>query len=167
MNKIALMLDMPEGKLPGFYAQIVKGLAQRVTLFDRDKELLVLNSIEERDAVLELLEHYHIPSEEMNLLLLPSDSDLSPSFSDYGFTSRAERHYLYEHLVSIFIFSDSSNPLAERLNALLQMNEHLIAQFLIDTVPYYAVDRQFTELMERIGAAYHCSVIFTSYTNKG
>jgi hypothetical protein len=162
MNKIALMLDMPEGKFPGFYAQIVKGLAQRVTLFDRDKELLVLNSIEERDAVLELLEHYHIPSEEMNLLLLPSDSDLYPLFSDYGFTSRAEHHYLYGHLVSIFRISESSNPLAEPSNALLQMHEHIIAQFLINAVPYYAVDRQFIELMERIGAAYRCSVIFTA-----
>jgi hypothetical protein len=154
------MLDMPEGKLPGFYAQIVKGLAQRVSLFDRDKELLVLNTIQDRDAVIELLEHYRIPSEEMQLLLLPFDSDLYPTFSDYGFTSRAERYYLYEHLVSTFRFSDVRTTQSDLENALLQIEEHLIARFLSNNVPSYAVDRQFNELMERITYAYGCSVIF-------
>ncbi|QGQ95751.1 hypothetical protein EHS13_13120 [Paenibacillus psychroresistens] len=160
MVKIGLMLDMPEGKLPGFYAQIVKGLAQRVSLFDRDKELLVLNTIEERDAVLELLEHYHIPSEEMQLLLIPSDSYLFPAFSDYGFTSRAERHYLYAHLVSTFRFSVIQNAQSNPENALLQMEEHLLARFLDDNILNFVVDLQFIELIERIAIAYGCSVEF-------
>jgi hypothetical protein len=160
MHKIALMLDMPEGKLPGFYAQIVKGLAQRVSLFDRDKELLVLNTTQDRDAVLELLEHYRIPSEEMQLLLLPSESDLYPSFSDYGFTSRAERHYLYGHLVSTFRFSAVQTAQSDPENALLQIEEHLIARFVKDNVPSYAVDLQFNELMERIAIAYGCTIEF-------
>jgi hypothetical protein len=165
MHKIALLLDMPEGKLPGFYAQIVKGLAQRVTLFDRDKELLVLGSIQDRDAVIELLEHYHIPCEEMQLLLLPAESELYATFTDYGFTSRAERHYLYDHLVSIYYFSETSLTQANQSNALLQMQEHLIASFLIDHIPYYAVDSQLNELMERIALAYQCSIKFIKKAN--
>jgi hypothetical protein len=161
MQKIGLMLDMPEGKLPGFYAQIVKGLAQRVTLFDRDKELLVLNHSQDRDAVLELLQHYHIASEEMQLLLLPAKSELYSTFTDYGFTSRAERNYLYEHLVSVFYIIESTTPLSEPKNAFLQMQEHLIVSFKRDDVTFYAVDRQFNELIERIAKAYRCSVIFT------
>jgi hypothetical protein len=161
MYKMALLLDMPEGKLPGFYAQIVKGLAQRVTLFDRDKELLVLNTIKDRDAVIELLEHYHIQSEEMQLLLLPSNSSLYASFTDYGFTSRAERHYLYDHLVSIFCFGESGSTQAEPANALLQIQEHLIAEFQIDDVSYFTVDSQLNELIERIALAYRCSIKFT------
>jgi hypothetical protein len=161
VHKIALLLDMPEGKLPGFYAQIVKGLAQRVTLFDRDKELLVLNTTQDREAVIELLQHYHIPSEEMQLLLLPSDSDLYASFTDYGFTSRAERHYLYDDLVSLFCFGESGLTQADPANALLQMQEHLVASFLIDDFVYYAVDSHLNELMERIALAYRCSIKFT------
>jgi hypothetical protein len=160
MYKIALILDLPEGKLPGFYAQIVKGLAQRVDLFDRDKELLVLNTLEERNAVLELLAHYHVPSEEMKLLLLPPDSLLYVVFTDYGFTSRAERNYLYDHLISIFSLIDTSNALAEPNQALLQMKEHLVAQFIDNDTVYYAVDRQFVELIVRIARAYHCTVSF-------
>jgi hypothetical protein len=160
MHKIALLLDMPEGKLPGFYAQIVKGLAQRVTLFDRDKELLVLDTLQDRDAVLELLEHYHIPAEEMLLFLLPAQCELYPSFSDYGFTSRAERDYLYDHLVSIFCFSEPVSGQAEPGNAILQMQEHLIAQFQLDDNICYAADSQLDELMERIAHAYHCSIKF-------
>jgi hypothetical protein len=163
MRKIGLMLDMPVGKLPGFYAQIVKGLAQRVTLFDRDKELLVLNHSQDLEAVLELLLHYHIPSEEMQLLLLPAESDLYSPFTDYGFTSRAERNYLYEHLVSIFYMTESISPLSEPKNALIQMEEHLIVSFKDDNVIYYAIDRQFNELIERIAIAYQCSVTFSSY----
>ncbi len=160
MLKIGLMLDMPTGKLPGFYAQIVKGLAQRVSLFDRDKELLVLNTPPDRDAVLELLKHYHIPSEEMQLLLLPEDSHLYPIFSDYGFTSRAENNYLYKHLVSTFQFSAGLTAASDPQNALLQIEEHLIARFVEDEHFIYAVDCQFNELMERIARAYGCVVLF-------
>jgi hypothetical protein len=142
MYKIALILDLPEGKLPGFYAQIVKGLAQRVNLFDRDKQLLVLSTIEERDIVLELLEHYHV-------------------LADYGFTSRMERHYLYDHLISLFCFGDTSHSLTEPEQAILQIKEHLIAQFPCNNNKlYYAIDRQLDELIERIAHAYHCSVSF-------
>jgi hypothetical protein len=161
MYKIALILDLPEGKLPGFYAQIVKGLAQRVNLFDRDKQLLVLSTIEERDIVLELLEHYHVPSEEIKLLLLPPDSLLYDEFADYGFTSRMERHYLYDHLISLFCFGDTSHSLTEPEQAILQIKEHLIAQFPCNNNKlYYAIDRQLDELIERIAHAYHCSVSF-------
>lgn len=161
MSKIALVLDMPEGKPPDFYAQIIKGLAERVTLFDRDKELLVLDSIQDRDAVLDLLEHDHIPSEEMILVLLPVDSKLYPTFSDYGFTSKADRHYLYEHLVRTFHFSEELAPQSDSENALLQMEEHVIARFLSGNSTFYAVDSQFNELIERIAVAYKCSVILT------
>jgi len=157
---MALILDISEDKLPDLHVQIVKGLAQHLTLFDHDKELLVLNTTEDRDAILELLEYDALTTEEINLLLLPPDSELYLSFSDYGFISKAERHYLYEHLVSIFRFSEQSAPLAEATNALLQMQEHLIAYYLIDSVPYYAVDRQFIELIEGIAIAYKCSVLF-------
>jgi hypothetical protein len=160
MHKIALILDLPEGKRPGFYAQIVKGLAQRVNLFDRDKELLVLNTVEERKAVLELLAHFHVPSEEMELLLLPPNALLYDLFTDYGFTSRAGRHYLYDHLISLFRFADISNALAEPKQAFLQMKEHLIAQFPYNDTDYYAVDRQFIELIKHIANAYHCTVAF-------
>ena len=91
---MALILDISEDKLPDLHVQIVKGLAQHLTLFDHDKELLVLNTTEDCDAVLELLEYDAITTEEINLLLLPSDSELYLSFSDYGFISKAKRYYL-------------------------------------------------------------------------
>lgn len=158
MHKIALILDIPKGKPAGFYAEVVRGLDQHVGLFDLDKELVVLNSTADRDAALELLEHDHIPSEEIALLLLPPDSDLFVPFFDYGFTSKTKQHYLYEHLVSIFCFSEHSVLLPEASNALLQMQEHLIARYLIHSTPYYVIDRQFIELIERIATAYKCSV---------
>jgi hypothetical protein len=160
LRKIALILDIPEDKPAGFYEEIIKALDQRVTSFDLDKELVVLNSVEDRDTALELLEHAQIISEELILLLLPLESELYLPFSDYGFTSKTKQHYLYEHLIRIFRFSEHSLPLAEASSALLQMQEHLIAHYRIDATSYYAIDYQFIELIERIAIAYKCSVFF-------
>ncbi|MBO9604944.1 MAG: hypothetical protein J7639_03290 [Paenibacillaceae bacterium] len=159
-RKIGLDMQLPEGKQPGFYAQIVKGLADKTTLFDRDKELLVVNDERECEAALEVLQHYKVPADRLELLLLPEGAQLYGLFADYGFASRTERHYLYEHLVWPFalVVPDRAAS-AEPKQALLQMEEHLIASYNKGNGQTALVtDREFTELMERIARAYGCSV---------
>lgn len=160
-RKIGLDMQLPEGKLPGFYAQIVKGLADKVTLFDRDKELLVVNDDSECDAALGVLGHYKVPAERLELLLLPEGAQRRGLFADYGFTTRAERHYLYEHLVWPFALATPDRAAgAEPEQALLQMEEHLIVSYEEgDGRAVHVTDREFAELMERIARAYGCSVI--------
>ena len=78
-------------------------------------------------------------------------------FSDYGFTSLADRHYLYDKIVTSFRFSPTSPP-AEVDQAELQIEEHLIALYKDGNQDVYIVDRQLDELMHGIAKAYRCSI---------
>jgi hypothetical protein len=160
MNKKAVYMHLPDGKLPGFYAQIVKELARSVTLFDRDKELLILNGKEDAVRVLQLLEHYKTDAEQLELLLLPADAETGILFEDYGFSSRLEHRYLYAHLTAIFGVEPTGRKDSEPEQALLQMDEYIIARFTQGGNMRYAVDRELTELIERTAQAYGCKAMF-------
>jgi hypothetical protein len=157
--KPALLMELPDGKVPGFYAQIVKALANKVQLFDRDKELLVVNQEEDRQAILEIMAHYKVNTEPMDLLLLPEDAILANSFGDYGFMSRVENRYLYQKQISIFRFAANHSG-SERAQALEQLEEHLIAHFFLQGETLYAIPKHLEELAQRIAEAYHCEILF-------
>jgi KaiC/GvpD/RAD55 family RecA-like ATPase len=156
-TKLALLMDLPDGKLPGFYAQIIKALADKVMIFDRDKEMIIVSTEEERESVLEVMKRYKIQTEPMKLLLLPEDAVLTDAFSDYGFISRADNTYVYAKLICSFHLL-SQEPESEREQALEQLNEHLIAQFTEHGKPVYMVDNQLEELVHRIAKAYRCQI---------
>lgn len=164
MTKYGVLMSLPDGKLPGFYAQIVKGLAAKATLFDRDKEMLIVDTEHDRDAVIELLVHYKVEYETMELTLLPEAAQVAGTFEDYGFASRAGNSYLYNRLTVLFAFDDQveDNDSTQRQMAILQMEEHVIAKFIEGGTPIYAADRQLDELIERIARAYRCSIRFLS-----
>ncbi|WNR46417.1 hypothetical protein [Paenibacillus roseipurpureus] len=155
--KIGLMMDLPDGKIPGFYAQIVKALAGKVELFDRDKEMLIVSDEEQQRAVLQVMTQFNIETTAMALRLLPEDAELTDLFSDYGFTSRSDRQYLYDKIVISFRFTKAS-PIVEVDQAALQIEEHLIALYTVDGQDVYIVDRQLEELMHGIAKAYRCSI---------
>lgn len=159
MKKWAAAMDMPEGKMPGYYAQVIKALAAQAVLFDRDKEVLVANSREELAAIAGVLDKYSIPWEELPLLLLPEGCETTPLFEDYGFVSVKGRAYLYAELARLFRFAGSAEGAGEPEAALLQMQEHLLARFAgSGGLPHYAVDAQLGELIEGIASAYGCRV---------
>ncbi|MEW9701653.1 hypothetical protein [Paenibacillus sp. SI8] len=155
--KIGLLMDLPEGKIPGFYAQVIKALAGKVELFDRDKDMLIVNNEAQLTAALGVMSQFHIETELMQLTLLPDESELTDLFSDYGFISRAEHFYLYAKLVCSFIFAPNS-PQGDTEQAVLQMEEHLIAQYEHQGQNVYVADRQLTELMQGIAKAYRCQI---------
>lgn len=164
MIKYGVLMSLPDGKLPGFYAQIVKGLAAKANLFDRDKEMLIVDTEHDRDAVVELLIHYKVEYETMELTLLPEAAQMAGTFEDYGFTSRAGNSYLYNRLTLLFTFEDriEDNDQTERHMAVLQMEEHIIAKFAEGGATIYAVDRQLDELIGGIAKAYRCNIRFLS-----
>ncbi|MDF2815048.1 MAG: hypothetical protein K0Q81_1248 [Paenibacillus sp.] len=158
MHKIAIEMHLPEGKRPGYYSQVVKALAD-VPLFDRDKETLIVSDESGREAVAQLMQHYKFEYEELDLLLLPDDAVTYAEYDDYGFESRSGNRYLYQHLISLFQFNRADEH-KELEQALLQMEEHLIAHFERNDAECYAVDQTFKPLMEGIAKAYSCSLIW-------
>ncbi|UJF35114.1 hypothetical protein [Paenibacillus hexagrammi] len=158
-TKIALLMDLPEGKLPGFYAQIVKALAGKTQLFDRDKEMLIVSTIEEERSVLSVMEQYNVKTERMELLYLPDHAELTDQFEDYGFISRSEHPYLYKKLAQL-VRIEAISPQSERKLALLQLDEHLLACYEEGQTEIFAFDRQLQELVAGIAKAYKCEAQF-------
>jgi len=156
-SKIGIMLDLPDDKLPGFYAQLVKALAGKAQLFDRDKEMLIVSSDDQQQAVLDIMAHYKVETEIMALCLVPDDAELADLFSDYGFISRSEHAYLYESLIRVFRLVPA-NERADIASAKQQMDEHVLAQWSTDGHETFVVDRQLEELMHGIAKAYRCQI---------
>ncbi len=159
--KYAAALDMPEDKRAGYYAQIVKALAGKTALFDRDKELLIFSSLEELERLRPILKQYAIPSEELGVLLLPAPVTTYPAFGDYGFVSRLDNVYLYADLVAVFRLraaADSHGPrlrVFEPRQAEAQLEEHLLAAWpQPEGGTAFAIEAQLAELAEGIARAY-------------
>jgi hypothetical protein len=157
-KKYGLDMHLPDGKLPGFYAQIVKGIAERAPLFDRHKELLIFDSPESYPAVEELLNHYRVPAERCELLVLPLEG-MHPGdfYEDYVILTRAENVFADLTLTAVFSLT-ASKPDAEPAPALMQLKEHLVGSFTAGNETVHLIDRQLMELAERISQAYGCTV---------
>lgn len=154
------MMELPDGKLPGFYAQIIKGIANKAEVFDRDKELLIANSEIDRNAMIEVLDRYKVSYEKIDLLYLPEQTAMRDTFYDYGFESKFGNLYLYTSLVSLFCLTDDASSQSEYTQAMIQIEEHLIANFEYDGNICYVVDRLLEELMRGIVKAYHINLSF-------
>ncbi|MED4601130.1 hypothetical protein P9314_10490 [Paenibacillus validus] len=174
MLKYALAMHMPEGKRAGYYAQIVKALAERTSLFDRDKELLIFSSPEERSAAEPVMTQYAVPAEPIDLLLLPASLQARPTFTDFGFVSRLEQQpYLYADMAALFQLTHA--PAASRsyepASAAAQLDEHVLADWPAAFDPdgkdgagddygrtIFAIEAQHDRLVEAIAEAYGCAV---------
>ncbi|WP_027091097.1 hypothetical protein [Cohnella thermotolerans] len=159
-RKRAIEMHLPDGKLPGYYAQIVKGIAERTELFDRIKELLVLNSPEDAAPVLELLRHYKTEAEELELVLLPEEGvEREALYEDYVIESVGGRVYTVWSDTAYFRIT-AEEPEAEPAPALLQLQENMIASVREDGFVWHAVDRKEEEWVERVARAYRCGVVW-------
>jgi hypothetical protein len=160
MERRALLMELPDGKLPGFYAQIVKALADAVNLFDRDKVLIILEDISDSPSVEQVLQRYHIAYEPIHLIQLPQSLKLKPHYDDFGFTSRSGNTYFYADLVTSFqLVSDEADPYAIRM-ASEQLDEHILATYDLHQNHYYVIEGQHIELVHGIARAYHCRALF-------
>lgn len=154
-RKSGLLMDMPDDKRPGYYAQIVKALAAKSPLFDRDKELLIFNDPNERELAYPIMEQYKIAYEDMDLWLLPDSVKTRSGFTDYGFTSKSGNSYVYADTVYVFTLHEAGASAAPA-QALMQLEEHLLASASLGGDVYYVTDIQHDELMHRIAKAYSC-----------
>lgn len=159
-SKFGLMMSLPEGKLPGFYAQVVKNVAAAADLFDRDKELLVVNTEHDSDEIAKVLNKMKIDWEPLPLLLLPEDAATTRLFSDFGFVSKFGNTYLYSDRVSLFRFSKEQPAGAESAPALLQLEEYIAAQFQWDDATWHCIDKDARLTAEGIAQRYGCSLEF-------
>ncbi|TJY43393.1 hypothetical protein E5161_05755 [Cohnella pontilimi] len=158
-RKYGLDMHLPENKLPGFYAQIVKGIAERAELFDRHRELLIFDSPAAYPPVFEMLAHYKVEAEPCELLMFSEESVCfrSGRFEDFAFATRAGNVYVDLAYTAVFRLTEA-RPGAESAPALLQLEEHRIADVCEDGQTWHLIESQLAELAERVARAYGCGV---------
>ncbi|MFC4808267.1 hypothetical protein [Paenibacillus sp. GCM10023250] len=160
MNTVyGLELHLPEDKLPGYYAQIVKGIADAVTLVDRHKTLLFVDGPDARDAVLRLADKYNVETECGLWLQLEAAWQTNDRvFGDYGVTTREGNRFLDLGLASVVALAAAAGEPSELAAALTQADEHAIASAeREDGRRLLAVDRHQEALLAGIARAYRCS----------
>ncbi|WP_259619531.1 hypothetical protein [Paenibacillus doosanensis] len=158
IRTFGLDMDLPEGRRPGIDTQIIAELAESSPPIDRDKELLIFGSRRQQEEARAVMERHGVACENFDLLLFPDGAELRPSFTDYGFTS-SQGGRIYAYADAVFLYTlRSRGPQAEPSQALLQMEEHLLASFEQNGEMCCAADIQSDELMERIARAYGCEI---------
>ncbi len=159
----ALAITMKEGMQPGYYAQIIKKLADTEALLDRDRTMLFIKP-EGRAIVTAVLDHYGVTYEDSDWLHLGQIEDgWTPTrlWSDYGIETRSSALFLDRSLAALVSF-ESDKPDSEPSQAEQQLEEHAIAilQMSHNSRCIFAIDRQLLELAQGIAKAYHCAVVY-------
>ncbi|MCI3919729.1 hypothetical protein MO973_05725 [Paenibacillus sp. TRM 82003] len=161
MWKYGVSMHLPEGKRAGYYAQIVKSLAEAVDVFDRDKELIVIDTIEERDKVVEVLTKYNVEWEGLTLFHLPERADRDPRADDYGFVSKFGNAYLYGDRTAVFRLAATQSAGAETAPAIQQIQEFLLASYVPEDGGLVGcVEPHVQETIEGIASRYGVTLVF-------
>jgi len=152
-------MQVPSGKLPGFYAQVIHKIGDHVNVFDREELLFIVANEEECEKLTAILEKADMLGELFPLLYLPADASLT-HFEDVGFVSASEQRYLYADRVALFRFADQAEKEQDRWAALQQLTEHLLGSIPAssDSLASYILDRSLTDLAEGIAKRYGVSL---------
>ncbi|GAB7387681.1 hypothetical protein BSNK01_15180 [Bacillaceae bacterium] len=161
LYRYGIELAAPKDKRPGYYAQIVKKISQTADVLDRDGNLLIVGSAEERNRLRDLFAAYGAAGETFDLMLVPADARCASAADDYGFVSSSRQLYMYADKIARFAFADDALNEDDRM-ALAQMREHILCEYRQNGRTFYIIDRELTPLIERIARVYHSHVEFFS-----
>ncbi|MET3288119.1 UNVERIFIED_CONTAM: hypothetical protein ABID98_000689 [Brevibacillus sp. OAP136] len=153
-NMYGVEMEVPTGKLPGFYAQVIHKIGDQVPLFDRDGQLMIVESEDHLRTLVSILETHGMAGEQFELLLLPSDA-IPDDIHDYGFISMSEHAFLYTDRIATFSLDATAGTEANQWAALQQMKEHIIHSLPdVANGTLHLIDKNQVELMEGIARAY-------------
>lgn len=152
-------MQVPSGKLPGFYAQVIHKIGDHVNVFDRDELLFIVENEEECEKLTAILQKADMLGELFPLLNLPPDASVT-HLEDVGFVSAREQRYLYADRVALFCFAEQADNDQDRWAALQELTEHLLGSIPAsnNSQPCYILDQSLTELAEGIAARYGVSL---------
>lgn len=152
-------IQVPDGKLPGFYAQVIHKIGDHVNVFDRDKLLFIVEGDEERDKLEAVLTKPSMLGDVFTLLLLPATVQMK-ALDDVGFISQNGHHYLYADRVALFTFTESTGNEKDRWAAQEQLCEHLLGHIPdpSSTPSVFIIDSSLPDLAEGIARAYQLSI---------
>lgn len=147
-------MDVPSGKLPGFYAQVIHKIGDQATIFDRDGQLMIVATEKDLQELLAILDKHDMAGERFELWLMPAGTTIEV-ISDFGFISMSGHVFLYTHLIAGFSLDSAVGREQDRWAALQQMKEHIIHSLPeVANKTLHLIDKNDGELINGIARAY-------------
>ncbi|WP_404458584.1 hypothetical protein [Sutcliffiella horikoshii] len=139
---------------PQYFQNLLLQLKQIASIFDSDDSMLITDSAMEAKVVKNMLMDRSILEETYSLSLIENPV-ASSLFTDYGFVSEKNNHYLYQDMISIFRIE--SGKQADIDMFLIQMEESIIA-IEEQYNKSYIIDKENKEFMVKVARAYDIEV---------
>ena len=155
MLKFAVIMQLPDGA--GFYAQIIKALATKASVYDRMKEILIVNYRIELASIELILDQYHTHYEIIPVYHCPNSAIYYKDVDDFGFTTLSGNTFLYEPTLFLFTLQHTQEKSDDYIMALSQLSEHIVANFVDNTSNYYIAEQHLLECISGIAKAYECT----------
>ncbi|GAA4715413.1 hypothetical protein [Brevibacillus fulvus] len=160
--RYGIEMQVPSGKLPGFYAQIIHQIGDRLTLFDRDQQLFIVTPAD-KEKLIAIFDKYKVTGEIFQLLVLPEQTVVH-ELADYGFQT-AEHVYVYAERVAFFQISQQEGQPDDRWACEQQLQESFIVSLPEKNgMTLHGVAKNQADLVERTAAAYRVKVIWEQTT---
>lgn len=155
---IGLEMQVPHNFHPEIAAKMLKQIEQRVPLFDRYMDLLIIESEHHIAAITEVLEHYRVDADTCELVLLPSaEIEKGELYEDYAILTPNDHIFFDLSLTALFSLHAEKLD-AEPAPALLQLEENLIGHIKNDNLNIYLIDRQLVDLAVKVAQVYSCTL---------
>ncbi len=139
---------------PQYFQNPLLQLKQIASIFDSDDSMLITDSAMEAKVVKNMLMDRSILEETYSLSLIENPV-ASSLFTDYGFVSEKNNHYLYQDMISIFRIESGKQADIEMF--LIQMEESIIA-IEEQYKKSYIIDKENKEFMVKVARAYDIEV---------
>ncbi|MCM3617805.1 hypothetical protein M3936_09465 [Sutcliffiella horikoshii] len=141
---------------PQYFQNLLLQLKQISSIFDVDDNLLITDTAMEAKVIKNMLADRCILEETYTLSLLENPI-ASSLFSDYGFVTERNNHYLYQDMVSIYQIESGK---AEDITMFItQMDESIIA-LEEQYKKSYIIDKENKEYVVKVAQAYDIEVSF-------
>lgn len=141
---------------PQYFQNLLLQMKQIASIFDVDDNLLIANTAMEAKVVKNMLADRCI-LEETYVLSLLENPIASSLFTDYGFITEKNNHFLYQDMVSIFRIESGKQ---EDINMfLIQLEESIIAMEE-QYKKSYIIDKEHKEYIIKVAKAYDIEVSF-------
>ncbi|WP_139364853.1 hypothetical protein [Sutcliffiella halmapala] len=141
---------------PQYFQNLLLQLKHTTSIFDVDDNLLITGSAMEAKVIKNLLADRCL-LEETYMLTLLENPITSPIFTDYGFVTAKDNHYLYHEMISSFQITSGKQE--DISMALIQMDESIIA-YEEQYKKLYFFDRESQEFIQKVAQAYDIEVSF-------
>ncbi|MBW5444849.1 hypothetical protein GE107_02060 [Cohnella sp. CFH 77786] len=151
-------IRLPKGSGEGDPDRIIERIGDRFPWLDRYREVLIFDSPAPSAKALAALANDPVEADPCELLAVPAPNVIrTQRFDDFAFVTPKGIAYIDLAYAAVFRLK-RERPDAEAAPALMQLEEHRIAEIGDGGTRWQVIERQLCELAERVAGAYGCGI---------